>query len=173
MSVFISPNDYTFLAGSCVKTVHNLCGHNYQLWCLQGSEEKVNDVIGDIIPTVERMAVKHSGLSFDKILLMSIVDYLVKYEKTTKGLDENNKTVANGAESGDNDSNETQERLEKQLQKMQKENEKLQIENEKQKQLYYDNLKKIMETLIDVKKLLLTTTEENIDAGSNFDKELR
>ena len=96
-----------------------------------------------------------------------------EYEKNTQNQEKNNVTEIEIYKSEENNSDENNNKEEclmfkKQLQKMQKENEKLQNENDKQKQLYYDNLKKIMNILVGVKRLLSISPEEDSETSVNI-----
>ncbi len=80
MSVFVSPQDYTTSIESCVKITYTLCNHNYSLWCKKDKVEQVKYIIDNITPICENLSLKNQGSQFDKILFMSIIEYLSKKE---------------------------------------------------------------------------------------------
>lgn len=80
MSVFVSPQDYTTSIENCVKITYTFCNHNYSLWCKKDKVEQVKYIIDKITPICENLSLKNQGSQFDKILFMSIIEYLSKQE---------------------------------------------------------------------------------------------
>ena len=78
MSIFISPQDYMLMANECQQFVFEICGHEYKMWCKKDKIEQAKEIIDRIKPMIEKVAEKNKVLSFDKILLISIVDLLAK-----------------------------------------------------------------------------------------------
>ena len=78
MSIFISPQDYLMLANECKQIKFEICGHVYKFWCKNDKFEEANYIFDKIKPIIEKNNKKNLELSFEKILLISLVEILSK-----------------------------------------------------------------------------------------------
>lgn len=154
MSVFVSPQDYTTSIESCIKVSYAFCNHNYSLWCKKNKIEQVNYIVEKITPIFENILSKNQGSPFDKILFMSIIEYLSKKE------DDKYKKIEKKQEEYSNDS---QTQTELSQESIIKSNEYITLKNEleqtkktleKDKEKHLRDNKQNQETLIKLLNLL-------------------
>ena len=78
MSVFISQQNYLTMAQACEQLNITLCEHHYKMWCKKEKCEEVKIILDKIKPIIEQTNNKNKMLSFDRILLMTMIDLLAK-----------------------------------------------------------------------------------------------
>ena len=97
MSIFISPQDYTISANECIKITHTICGYNYSFWCKKEKENQARELLDKISILTEKSQKKHQNIPADKLLVITMTEYLAKLEdeKFAKWQDNENQTTQN------------------------------------------------------------------------------
>ena len=90
MGVFVSPNEYVMFQNDCEQVSFNICGHEYKVWCKNEKKEQVFELVEKIKPFIQKTATNNTGFSFDKIMFLSIIEFLSKDKKLVDEIREQN-----------------------------------------------------------------------------------
>ena len=66
------------MPNECAQLSITICNHQYKMWCKKDKIEQAEMIIDRISPIVEKIITKHQGLTFDKALIMAMIDILSK-----------------------------------------------------------------------------------------------
>ena len=101
-SIFVSSHDYMLMTNECKQLSFSICDHKYNMWCKRNKIDQVNKIIDKIKPFIAQIADENKILSFDKILIMAILEILADNEDSK--ITENNNNNNNDNDN-DNDKN--------------------------------------------------------------------
>ena len=101
------------MANECEQFSFEICGRQYKMWCKKDKIEQANYIVDKIKPIIEKVANKNQVLSFEKILVISMIEILSK-EKEFRIEKEEEKTK----QSPINDQNEFEEKLKQQREQL-------------------------------------------------------
>ena len=146
MGIIFSPQDYTLSINDCEKKSITICGRNYSFWCRKDKIETINYITEKLSSTIENISLKHKDTQFDKIIIISMIEYLSKMNETRYKTNNDiidNENVVNSAEYID-----LKNKYNNVLKELQKEHQ-MRIKNNKQNKAVFARLLKIMESIKD------------------------
>ena len=154
MGIIFSPQDYTLSINDCEKKSITVCGRNYSFWCRKDKIETINYITEKLSSTIENTSLKHKDTQFDKIIIISMIEYLSKINET-KYKTNNEKTTLNNNNIVDNENIinsaeyiDLKNKYNNVLKELQKEHQ-MRIKNNKQNKAVFARLLKIMESIKD------------------------
>ena len=153
MGIIFSPQDYTLSINDCEKISITICGRNYSFWCRKDKIETINYIIDKLSSTIESTLLKHKDTQFEKIIIISMIEYLSKTNETKYKINNekttlNNSTIDNESIINSAEYIDLKNKYNDTLKELQKEHQ-LRIKNNKQNKAIFERLLKIMESIKD------------------------